>query len=60
MSLDGIIVQPLLESLQLQGQTLYRSFSTTPQRLPAPATSYDAQGRRYGTTTIPPGGFAIG
>jgi hypothetical protein len=63
--LDAIIFQPPLESLRLGGQTLYRSFASTTQRVPAPATSYDTQGRRYATAThgtvpIGPGGFAIG
>ena len=63
--LDAILVQPLIESLTLTGQTLARSFDDEPRRvaLPGRATSYDTTGREYdrgrGTVVIPPGGFAI-
>ena len=63
--LDAILVQPLIESLTLTGQTLARSFDDERRRiaLPGRATSYDTTGREYdrgrGTVVIPPGGFAI-
>ena len=63
--LDAILVQPLIESLTLTGQTLARSFDERPRRVPLAgrATSYDATGRTYdrgrGSVIIPPGGFAV-
>ncbi len=63
--LDAILIQPLIESLTLTGQTLARSFDARPRRVPQTgrATSYDATGRTYdrgrGSVIIPPGGFAV-
>jgi hypothetical protein len=65
-ALDAILVQPLIETLQLEGQTLIRSFDTRPRTIPVAgsATSYDTSGRAYarsarGAVVIPPGGFAL-
>ena len=63
--LDAILVQPLIESLTLTGQTLARSFDDRPRRiaLAGRATSYDTTGRSYdsgrGSVIVPPGGFAV-
>lgn len=62
--LDAILVQPLIETLRLEGQTLARSFDDRPRRLTFGGTSYDATGRPYDrdrkAVVIPPGGFALG
>jgi hypothetical protein len=65
-ALDAILVQPPIESLTLEGQTLIRSFAREPRAVPVtgPATSYDTSGRTYarsarGAIAVPPGGFAV-
>ena len=62
--LDAILVQPLIETLRLDGQTLIRSFDERPRRVALNGTSYDATGRTYDRgrreVVIPPGGFAVG
>ena len=62
--LDAILVQPLIETLRLDGQTLVRSFDERPRRVALNGTSYDATGRTYDRgrreVVIPPGGFALG
>jgi hypothetical protein len=62
--LDAILVQPLIETLRLDGQTLARSFDDRPRGLTFGGTSYDATGRPYDrdpkAVVIPPGGFALG